>query len=151
MELNDQVYSNTGVHNSTRVNSSQNESSRVRHELTGVNMSPTRVRNKSTQVNNSKKKSPRLDSTSQQKSDMSVTRIWESRTNCRSSSGQVIVYDFSGTMSALYLTAKVLSQILYWICLLFTLVWFLLWIQTSQLSGLHHVSHGFITLLTVSR
>ena len=151
MELNDQVYSNTGVHNSTRVNSSQNESSRVRHELTGVNMSPTRVRNKSTQVNNSKKKSPRLDSTSQQKSDMSVTRIWESRTNCRSSSGQVIVYDFSGTMSALYLTAKVSSQILYWICLLFTLVRFLLWIQTSQLSGLHHVSHGFITLLTVSR
>ena len=151
MELNDQVYSNTGVHNSTRVNSVQNESSRVRHELTGVNMSPTRVRNKSTQVNNSKKKSPRLDSTSQQKFDMSVTRIWESRTNCRSSSGQVIVYDFSGTMSALYLTAKVSSQILYWICLLFTLVWFLLWIQTSQLSGLHHVSHGFITLLTVSR
>ena len=151
MELNDQVYSNTGVHNSTRVNSSQNESSRVRHELAGVNMSPTRVRNKSTQVNNSKKKSPRLDSTSQQKSDMSVTRIWESRTNCRSSSGQVIVYDFPGTMSALYLTAKVSSQILYWICLLFTLVWFLLWIQTSQLSGLHHVSHGFITLLTVSR
>ena len=35
---------------------------------------------------------------------------------------------FSGTMSALYLTAKVSSQILYWICLLFTLVWFLHWI-----------------------
>ena len=110
-------------HNSTRVNTSQHESTWVRHESTQVNTSPTqinksqhvcdtnqhestRVRNESTQVNKSKKvkKCPRRVNASQQKSGVSLTRIWESITNCRNISCKVYIYDFSFLVQCLHCT-----------------------------------------------
>ena len=139
-------------HGSTRINTSQHESTEVLHQSTRVNTSPTRINTSQhesdtnqrestrvqhestrvsrspTQVNKIKKVKQTLVfarrvNASQQKSDMSLTWIWESIINWRNISGEVFIYDFSGKTSALYLTAKVSSQMFYWICLLFTLAW----------------------------
>ena len=122
-------------HNSTRTNTSQHESTRVhhkQHESDTNQHESTRVRNESTKVNRSKRV---LDEATQ------VNKIrYESNLNLRiynklqkylTQSFYLWLF-FSGTMSVLYLTGKVSSQILYWTCLLFTLVWFLRWIVVTK-------------------
>ena len=114
---------NTTQQELTRINTSQRESTWVRHESTRVNTSPTQIttsqhksdanqhestrnRNASTQANKSKKvkKSRRRVKESQQKSGMSLTRIWESITNCRNISCKVFIYDFSFLVKCLHCT-----------------------------------------------
>ena len=83
--------------NSTRINTSPTRINTSQHES-------TRVRNESTQVSKSKKvkESSRRVNANQQKSDISLTRIWESITNCRNISHEVFIYDFSFLVQFLY-------------------------------------------------
>ena len=127
---------NTSQHESTRVNTNQHKSTRIeygtnQHESDSNQQESTRVRNESMQVNKSKKvkRSPRRVNASQQKLDMSLTRIWESITNCRNISREVFIYVFSFLVQCLHCTWQLRCRRRFcMICLLFTLVWSLHWI-----------------------
>ena len=94
-------------HNLTRVNTNQHESGTYQHESTRAQHESKTSQRKSTKV--------RYESNS----NLRINKLQKYLTR----SFYLWIF-FSGTMSALYLTAKVSSQILYWVCLLFTLVWF---------------------------
>ena len=96
-------------HNLTRVNTNQHESGTYQQESTRAQHESETSQRKSTKV--------RYESNSN-------LRIYNKLQKYLTRSFYLWIF-FSGTMSALYLTAKVSSQILYWVCLLFTLVWFL--------------------------
>ena len=67
------------------------------------------------------KKSPRRVNASQQKSDMSLTRIWESITNCKNISREVFIYDFSFLVQCLHCTWQLLDMPSFYTSMIFAL------------------------------
>ena len=128
-------------HNSTRVNMNQHESARIKTSPTRINTSQheSDTNQHEPNTNQHEPNTNQYESSTRQRKSSTKVR-YESNSNLRNynklqkylTQSFYLRLFFSGTMSALYLTAKVSSQMLYWTCLLFTLVWFLHWIVVTK-------------------